>query len=188
MVRNVRKPERKLYRSMLEVSYGDKSKVPEGYTLDKSLSGERVSVLTNNSDGSAYVVHRGTASMKDWYTDTKMALGFEGGNRFKHSAKIQKKAYEKYGKDKITTVGHSLGGRLAEKYGEKSSKTITFNKAVTPRSIKESYSHRRKHQHDIRTKRDPVSALHVFERRKNPLTTLKGVKNPITTHGLSTLK
>jgi hypothetical protein len=179
--------EKQKYKKLLKVSYGSK-KIPEGFTVDRKLSGKRVSVLTNQDHTKNYVVHRGTASVKDWVTDFKMALGYEGGNRFKHSARIQKKAEKKYGRENIETVGHSLGGRLAEKYGKKSSKVVTFNKAVTPRSIMESYMKPRKNQFDIRTKNDPVSALHKYERKANKTEVLSGSKNPVKTHVLSSLK
>ena len=186
----MKKTEKQKYKKLMKVSYGAKVKnLPDGLTKDKKLSGKRVTVLTNANHTENYVVHRGTASLKDWHTDMHMALGYEGGNRFKHAKKIQKKAEAKYGAQTITTVGHSLGGRIAEKYGKKSSKVVTFNKAVTPRSIYESYTKPNKNQMDIRTKNDPVSSLHKFQKGdKQRTTTLKGSANPIDTHVLSSLK
>lgn len=186
----MKKTDKEKYKKLMKVSYGTKVKnLPEGLHKDKKLSGKRVSVLTNSDHSKNYVVHRGTASLKDWQTDMQMALGYEGGNRFKHAEKIQKKAESKYGAKNITTVGHSLGGRLAEKYGKKSKEIVTFNKAVTPRSIYESYTHPQHNQLDIRTRNDPVSSLNSIQKgSKKRTTTLEGTSNPVDTHVLKSLK
>jgi len=185
----MKQKSRRKYKKLMEVSYSAKRKPPIGFFIDEKLSGKRVSVLTNEDHSKNYVVHRGTASVKDWFTDLQMALGYEGGNRFRHSAKIQRKAEKKYGKENIVTVGHSLGGRLAEKFGRDTSKVVTFNKAVTPRSIVESYISPKENQLDLRTKNDPVSVLHKFENpNRKKLIELPGVHNLIGTHVLSSLK
>lgn len=179
------------YKSIYEKlkgSYGEG--IPSNVSIDKSLSSKRVKVYKSNNDAKAYVVHRGTSNLKDWATDFKMLLGYEGGNRFKHSKKVQRKAEKKYGADNITTMGHSLGGRLAEKYGKNSSQIITYNKAATPRSIIESIIKPiQSKQTDIRTKNDIVSIGSVLQkRRKKQITLHSQSSNPIIAHNLEQLK
>ena len=184
----ISKAESAKLKHVLGMSYGVKTHDAD-LVKDKKLSGKRVTVVTDASTSKTYVVHRGTSGLKDWFTDFQMALGYEDGKRFNHSKKIQKKAEEKYGSDNIVTMGHSLGGRLAEKYGKKSSNIITFNKAVTPRSILESYIHPLSNkQFDIRTSRDPISAASGLQGRSNKIIQLKSQTiNPLHEHGLKTL-
>lgn len=180
------KKSKSIYQK-LKGSYGDK--LPDNVTIDKSLSSKRVKVYKKNNDVRAYVVHRGTSNIKDWMTDFKMLLGYESGNRFKHSEKVQRKAEAKYGAQNITTMGHSLGGRLAEKYGKKSSKIITYNKAVTPKSIVESFLNPLpSEQTDIRTKNDLVSIGSSLQKREGKLEQLSSNSlNPIKAHNLDQL-
>lgn len=179
----------KKVKSILQGGY-DPSKNVAGTIKDKSLSGKRVSVYQDTTNAKTYVVHRGTHRAKDWLTDMAMAVGFEGTNRFKHSEKMQQKAENKYGQENIVTVGHSLGGRLAEKFGKNSSQIITYNKAATPRSI--ITSHIKKlpsKQLDIRTTNDPVSILSKFQKSANKVQNVKSnTINPIAAHSLDVLK
>lgn len=179
------KSNRKKFKGLLEASYNP-NMVPEGAVKDKSLSGKRVGVY--NLDAKTYVVHRGTANLKDWTTDFLMALGYENGNRFSHSKEIQKRAEEKYGRANVVTMGHSLGGRIAEKVGKRSAAVVTFNKATTPRSIVESYTNPNPKQHDVRTKHDLVSLPSLLQRKTNPVITLDAKTiDPLKAHGLPPL-
>lgn len=173
-------------KAFLSASYRPGKKV-EHNIYDKHLSGKRVSVYKNPTTGKATIVHRGTASMTDWFkTNLPMALGYEGGNRFKHAKKIQKLTEKKYGAQNVTTMGHSLGGRLAEKVGKKSSQIITYNKAATPKSIMKATPHNQK---DIRTSGDLVSKLATLQRHKKKMTTIKsGLVNPIAAHDISLIQ
>lgn len=175
----------KKVKALLKASYNPGTKIAKN-EYDKSLSGKRVSVYVNPHTGRAKVIHRGTASITDWVkTNLPMALGYEGGNRFKHAKKIQKLAEKKYGANNVTTLGHSLGGRIAEKVGQKSAKVITYNKAATPRSILTKTS---KKQHDIRTKNDPVSLLSVFQKKSNKTRHIaSNTINPIKAHNVDRL-
>jgi hypothetical protein len=65
-------------------------------------------------------------------TDLRYALGNTSDKRFQHSKQAQNKAYSKYGKDNLTTIGHSLGSTLAEKVGGDSKEVVTLNKPVSP--------------------------------------------------------
>lgn len=179
----------KTVKKLINNSYNRNKTSLDGYDIDSSLSGKRVQVYKHKESGNAVVVHRGTQGIKDWATDAAMAVGYERGKRFKHSKKIQKAATNKYGKENITTIGHSLGGRLAEKYhhGKNDNKghIITLNKAATPYSIKKATP---KNQTDVRSKYDAVSYLTKFQNNKNLINIKTKAKDPLRSHNSNILK
>jgi hypothetical protein len=177
-------------KALLGDSYTQNGTLPEGITKDNSLSGKRVSVYNDSTNGKTYVAHRGTHSIKDWVTDFAMFLGYESGRRFKHASKIQNKAEKKYGSKNVVTIGHSLGGRIAEKVGKNSSEVITYNKAVTPRSIIEDVVNPiSDNQNDIRTRSDIVSVGSVFQRRQNQVINLNSpTMKVISEHSVSAIQ
>lgn len=177
-------------KSVLKTTYDTKAKLPSTITKDTKLSGKRVSVYNDTESSKTYIVHRGTQGIKDWVTDFAMAMGYEGGKRFNHSKKIQEQTEKKYGSKNVITIGHSLGGRLAEKFGKNTSSIITYNKAVTPRSVLEAFvSPISEKQYDIRTIGDPVSAAIGLQRRLNPTVIINSPEsNPIKLHGLDELQ
>ncbi len=152
--------------------------------VDKELSGKRTKVFHDADTGQTVVAHRGTASIQDVGTDLGLALGFRG-KRFAHAKKVQKQAEKKYGTNQLETVGHSLGGIVAEEVGGNSKNVITFNKAVVNPNRRNL-----KNQTDVKTSDDPVSVLNRFSSNKahvipsqkfNPL-------NPFKEHTVTTLK
>lgn len=168
-------------KKFLKASYSKGKPSIDGYQLNKNLSGKRAQVYYNPNTKQSVVTHRGSQGWRDWVkTNTAMALGYEKGNRFKHAKKIQKQAEKMYGASNITTIGHSLGGRIAEKVGQKSNKIITYNKAATPKSI---LQHTSSKQVDIRTSNDAVSALSKLQRKKGDYIEIKKNVDPITAHG-----
>jgi hypothetical protein len=176
----------KTIEKLLKASYDPKDNIGNK-KLDKQLSGKRVSVYYNPKTKKSFVVHRGTASATDWIkTNIPAFFGYEKGARFKHAANIQRKAENKYGKENVTTLGHSLGGRIAEKVGKNSNQVITYNKYTTPFSATQI---ERKNQIDIRVKNDVASYLSQYQRKRGvqvtlPTTTL----NPIKAHNINQLK
>ena len=174
--------------ALLKKSYNSKNPADVGdYKVDKELSGQRVQVYTKN--GKAYVVHRGTASAKDWMTNASLLVGFKG-KRFKHARDIQNKAVAKYGAQNITTLGHSLGAYIGEQLGadkNKSAETITLNKATLPSQIGKKI---KSNQTDIKTRADPVSVLNKLQRgHKKRTVTIKSnlINNPLKEHSVDVL-
>ena len=166
-------------KNILSSTYENKNQNVGEFKVDESLSGKRAKVYHNNETGQTVVAHRGTKGAKDWMTDGAMALGYEGGNRFKHAEKVQKKAEAKYGTENLTTVGHSLGARLAEKYGQNGQEVITLNKPIIPKTFGKTIS---KNQYDIRSTTDAVSGLADLQKNKN-LTEIKTkTANPLLEH------
>lgn len=175
-------------RKSLQYSYVENQKIKRDsdFLLDESLSGKRVKVLYNPSTQKTFVVHRGTASATDWFkTNTKASVGIENGRRFTHAKNIQNIAENKYGRENITTLGHSLGGRIAEKVGTKSNQVITYNKAATIPTL---FHKTPKNQIDIRTEKDPVSFLSKFQKHENETITIKNKSyNIIAAHNTDKL-
>lgn len=171
-------------KKLLKSSYNDTQNDIENYKLDKTLSGKRVQVYTDDKD-KAYVVHRGTQGLQDIMTDIKMTFGnVKGQKRFKHAKKIQQEAEAKYGANNVTTLGHSLGSRIAEEVGGKSKEIITYNKPTLPLDIFKKLPDK---QFDIRTARDPVSILQPLQKGSADLVIKSTTLNPLTEHSIDAL-
>ena len=80
------------------------------------------------------MLYPGTKDKKDIATD--IAIGLGGlltpiqnlTPRYRETKRVATKVKQKYGSDKVTAIGHSLGGGLAANSGIQ--KRITYNKAV----------------------------------------------------------
>lgn len=172
-------------KKVLKSSYKSGKLSDSNLVVNPKLTGKRVQVYYDPKTKKAIVSHRGSASLKDWVvTNVGMALGYEGGNRFRHAKKIQKEAEKIYGVENVTTVGHSLGGRIAEKVGKKSNKIITYNKATTIRSLLEPTQ---SNQTDIRTTGDIVSHLSKYQKKRGSTITIPSTRNPIQAHNTNQL-
>lgn len=155
----------------------DKMLKKQGYTLDKQLSGKRAKVFVDEN-GQAYVAHKGTQSIQDVFTDIGYAFGKRGSKRLDHAKKVRKQAEEKYGV--VNSLGHSLGGHLAERSGNTQGKVITYNKASN------GYKQNNPNQIDIRQSLDiPVSFL--TPKNKNNVTLRSKSLNPLKEHKTDSL-
>ena len=173
-------------KTLLTNSYNDKPTDVNGYKLDKDLSGKRVQVYTDEN-GKVYIVHRGTHGIHDIMTDVKMTFGnVKGQKRFKYAEKIQREAENKYGKDNVTTLGHSLGAKIAEQVGKNSKEIITYNKPTLPLDLFKKKKLPDK-QYDIRTSRDPVSILQPLQKGSNDMVIDSKTINPLTEHSIDAL-
>ena len=145
-------------RNFLSNSYRkDQAKSFDGFKRDDSLSGQRAQVYHNSGNNQTVVVHRGTKGFQDIITDAKLLFNpkmYMKSVRYKHAKDMQKKAEEKYGKENITTTGHSLGAKLAADVGDKSKEIIKYNKPILPHEI---FNQTKKNETSIRTRMDPVS-------------------------------
>ena len=176
----------KFVRDFLSNSYKkDPAKSLEGFVRDDSLSGQRVQVYNKPDTKQTVVVHRGTKGFQDIVTDAKLAIApglYKTSARYQHAKDIQQKAEKKYGKENITTTGHSLGARLAADVGGKSKEIISYNKPILPYDM---FKQTRKNETAIRTKLDPVSILGSMNPNIKQIST-KTI-NPITAHATSQL-
>jgi hypothetical protein len=181
-------------QALLKKSYDSKLGDINDYELDPSLSDKEVQVYKKKGTNEAVVVHRGTQGIKDWGTDLQLALGMDikQGRRYKHSEDIQKKAEAKYGSQNVSTLGHSLGSKLASDVGENSKEIINLNKAVVPSDLLNPNAVK-KNEYNIRTSLDPVSAFSKItglfkpSSEKNTLTIPSQTINPLTEHSTGVL-
>jgi len=166
-------------KDLLNKSYDPEISSLNGYEIDPKLSGQRVQVYKKAGTNEAIVVHRGTKGIHDWGNDLKYVLGsdLKDTKRYKYAEKIQKQAEEKYGAENVTTLGHSLGSKLASEVGKDSKEVITYNKPVLP---SEKYNANPK-ETTIRTSLDPVSIVLPF--KTSDIFTIPSTSfNPLTEH------
>ena len=174
-------------KQFLNQSYQPTLKNLGNYNVDRTLSGQRVQVYHNPDTNKAVVVHRGSYSIQDWRTNVLALFGYKG-KRYNHSKTIQDKAEAKYGKENITTLGHSLGARLAEQLGRDTSEVITLNKPTYPNDILKS-DKVPDNQTDVKSSSDPVSILRGKQKGNNPIVIpSKIIANPVTEHSVNVLE
>jgi len=173
----------KYIKEFLKQSYNKKLQNIGDYDVDRSLSGQRVQVYKHKYSPQTVVVHRGTKGLQDVYNDVKYALGMDITNskRLKYANDIQRKAEEKYGKDNITTLGHSLGSHISSSVGKHSKEIINLNKPI---GIQDLYKNPLDNEYNVRTTLDPVSFLLPFSRQNNDkVTTIPSQTfNPLAEH------
>ena len=148
-------------KGLLNASYEPKDEV-DGFILDKKLSSKTSKVYFDPKTNQSVVAHRGTSGFTDWINNAVFAYGgkkaYEMTPRYRQAKEVQQKAQDKYGKDNITTIGHSQGGLQAELLGGNSKEVITLNKATRPFSNKKN-----ENQFDIRAESDVVSGLNPVQ-------------------------
>lgn len=153
-----------------------------GLKLDKSLSNKNTKVFTT-PDGKAIVSYRGTnpRNLRDLGTDALLSMGLlKKGTRYKHSVRDLDRAIAKYGKENVSTAGHSLGGSLAMAAGNRRGvKNVSFNPGYTPFSLLENRP--TKKSTIYRTRGDPISASVLLTRKGKKRNQFKKTLNP---HGI----
>jgi hypothetical protein len=158
------------------------------YKIDKSLSGKRAQVYHDERKNHTVVVHKGTDSLNDWVTDLRLGLGDRSGTRFKHAKDVQRKAEQKYANSNISTLGHSLGSKLAEEASQNpDNEIITLNNPIV---LSDLIKKPKSNQYNIiRTSLDPVSILRNVapSKSKNDLTIKSTTGNILTEHNTDTL-
>ncbi|KAJ1629135.1 hypothetical protein T492DRAFT_841074 [Pavlovales sp. CCMP2436] len=131
---------------------------------DAQLSQDNTTVFIDNRTGQPMIAHRGSVTAKDWLVDDVLIAA--GANReterLRRAKQITAVAEMKYQK-KSNAVGHSLGGRLAERSGS-GGEVVTFNKAAGLGDISSRLPNGTR-QTDVRTKLDAFSALSRLGRR-----------------------
>lgn len=114
-----------------------------------------------NAGNQLFNVHRGSSNIED-FALTDVALAFnnlESTDRYKRSALWSKEATEQYGKgQRVTHVGHSLGGTLAEKISsEQGTESHAYNQGTNPFASYDNID-RSKHKH-TQVKGDVISSF-----------------------------
>ena len=175
--------------TLLKASYDIKTPLPQGFIYDKAISSKTSKVFYNPNTKQAVVAHMGTQGITDWGNNAIFALagktGYKMTARFKEAQDVQKKAEKKYGKENITTIGHSQGGLQAEILGTRGKETITVNKATRPLTVFEKTA---KNQTDVRSSADLVSGFAPFQKKGKKGVTIKAeTYNPLTEHATDIL-
>jgi hypothetical protein len=154
-------------KDFLEASYQDTPPDNlDGWVLDKSLSSKTAKVYYNPNTNEAVVAHRGTKGMLDWGNNLAYALGYyDYTQRYKQGKSVQDKAEKKYGKQNISTLGHSQGAILSRKLGADTKEVINVNPAWMGEKPK-------KNEYNIRSSTDLVSGLYA------PISTASSVLFP----------
>lgn len=130
-----------------------------GYDYDPEFSSMENKVFVNRETGKPSIAYRGSTTATDWIGNLKIGLGFKDPEAEKR-IQLADKVKAKYG-DIETIYGHSRGGFIAERAGEKTgAKVITYNKATIPSDVFKSI---RPEQTDISVKGDIVSLPSFFQ-------------------------
>lgn len=155
----------------------------KGYTYDTELSNNETKIFVK--DKKPIIVHRGSKRLSDWAEDGLILIGLgQYGHRQKQANRITKKVEKKYNIS-ADTVGHSLGGRLAENSNAKG-QIITYNKAVGLGDVFKKKNSKR--QLDIRNSGDIVSVLgHTQKANKEQINKGLSFFDPIGAHNVNHL-
>ncbi len=157
----------------------------DGYILDHELSGTRAQVYKNN-DNKAVIVHRGTKGVQDVITDGLYGLTGYKTNRFKHAEKVQKQAYDKYGKENTSSLGHSLGSLINNEVGKDAKQTINYNTPMV--SIQDLLKGNKENHYEIRSTNDPFNyPRNLLPTRKNETLITNPSLNPLKAHSTNDL-
>ena len=169
-----------LISQFLKATY-DKNPIPEigNFKLDTDISNETSKVYWNGSQ--AVLAVRGTnPTMNDWSNNLSYALGtYKQTPRFKEAEDAFNKTAEKYGKQNITTLGHSQGGGTVSFFPE-SKEIITLNRAYKGEAIPQN-------EYDIHSTWDPVSTLLNVRKPPNDIPIKSVSWNPLTNHSIDVL-
>ena len=160
----------------------------DGYTIDKALSNTTSKVFVRNGTNDVFVVHRGSKDATDFYDNLKlMSTGrySSTSSRMNSARSIQTRAEKKYGRENVSTLGHSKGGSYAETLGKNSKEIITLNKPVSATDVFYKVPEK---QTDIRTEGDPVSMLRRFQRGKEAVIIKSETSNPLEEHKKTVLE
>jgi hypothetical protein len=159
----------------LKNSYADKKTQKKqmkqyGYYRDKQLSNENQQVYYKPDERKVLLSVTGTHNLADWGTD---AYGVAAGNlkdtnRYKEADSALNKAKAKYGVDKATIAGHSLGGSISQYIASPKDQVYTLDKGATigqgTRSNENAY----------RSAGDAVSALNAGSTRMKTIPNQQG--------------
>jgi hypothetical protein len=175
------------FKNLLNASYDNKADNINGYVKDNSISTNTSKVYYNPETRHTVVAHRGTAGITDWANNAVYGLlgekYYKKTPRYKEAKSVQENAVKKYGKDSITTIGHSQGGLQAELLGDKGRETITLNKVTRPKS-----NRKNNNQFDVRASNDIVSGLNPFQTNNGKEITIRSkIFDPVNAHKINEL-
>jgi hypothetical protein len=174
-------------KDLIEASYSRSGQAEElghkyGLKLDKQLSNANHKVFIDN-ERNPKIVFRGSKNENDLMTDGLLAVGLENySTRFRDAKKVVDKINKKYYNKPITSLGHSLGGSLAEYAG--GDRIVTVNKGVGFGGIGAQLN---PNQTDIRSRNDIVSLLGKTQSGGRKITLKTNHINPLREHDYKNL-
>ncbi len=177
-------------RKLLSSSYSGEP--VDNWKMEKSMSSKNSKVYRNPSTGQVVVAHKGTQGTMDWGNNLVYAvtgeMGYKQTKRYKDARKVQKAAENAFGRDMVTTIGHSQGGLQAQMLGGDSKEVITVNKATRPGEVLYGSS-KKGNQTDVRTDQDPVSAFRSpFASRNKTIQIDADTRDPLDAHSYEHLE
>jgi hypothetical protein len=181
----------KSLQALLDASYKKKGEAPKevnGYMYDPDLSTNTSKVYVDPKTNHTVVAHRGTKGIMDWANNAVYAVagrtGYKMTNRYKDAEKTHKAAEEKYGKDNISSIGHSQGALLARMLGDKNKEVIAYNPAYNPLSSNE---HIKENEHILRHPKDAVSIGLARNKAVQQINNPTKSNNPLDVHSFKQL-
>lgn len=148
---------------LLKKSYDENRGNVGDFVIDNELSNKSAQVYHNTKTGENVIVHRGTKGNADILSDIKYALGYNPDLKMRENT--QKRAEEKYGK-KLNVLAHSLGNISAIK-ANPDAKIYAVDRPVNIVDLIRGNDN--PNLTDIRHKKDLVSALLPYQKRKGKL-------------------
>lgn len=154
---------------LIALGYSKEKKDTGRFKVQQNLTNDQHTVVNDKKTGRKIVVFKGTnpGNLNDLVSDASLAIGAEKNNkRFQNSRSFLDKVRESSKRagsgSKLTVIGHSLGGSLAEYAGNRKKDTvITVNKGSGVRQIGKKIPG---NQTDIRSRFDAVSAMSLFNK------------------------
>ncbi len=128
------------------------------YSIDTSFNDDEHFIAVHNDTGHVISAFRGTSNLDDVGTDLALAVGnLTSTDRYQRDIQRARRVHSKYSDSHILSVGHSLGGTLAEQTSrELGHSSVVFNPGTSP--FMEDQAVSQVHQR-IRTSNDIVSAF-----------------------------
>ena len=172
------------FKALLDASYESVNNAPEhisDFVLDKQLSSADVKTYFNQKSHQVVVAYKGTQGALDWSNNLIYALtgvkGYTYTPRYQHAKKMHEEVVKKYGKSKITSIGHSQGAILARELGNDGYEVITLNPASRG-------EYKGNNIYDVKSSLDVVSSMSDINPFSRSHTTIIPAmsKNPLTEH------
>eukprot|EP00976_Prorocentrum_cordatum_P101211 1192530-Prorocentrum_minimum.AAC.3 len=158
------------------------------FKLDKELSTKKNSVFVDNITGEVVISYKGTnpTNFEDLYDDLQIIRSQENHtSRFKQAENLYTSVKNKYGKNNIKIVGHSLGGAIAMHVGEANDiETHSFNPGISALRTLESHTRNTNKSYVYRTQNDPVSIGSRLNQDKNRKIIVVPQKDLIDSHSI----
>lgn len=183
----------KLSRDVAQQSYKKDRTNIGSYEYLPNYSNDNTAVYKDSKTKNIKIGMRGSTTKGDWVRNTLIGVGAEGYDKdFKADSKLYDKLKNDFSDSKISTSGHSRGGKRARNLSfKKNIEGSSFNEASSPYSITQAYQNNYCKTSSCasfvshRTKNDVVSGANkdVYG-KKNNYDSVKGNEDKIGSHSM----